>query len=255
MTLNNDQKKRYSRQIVLPGIGEEGQERLLKARVLLIGVGGLGSSAALYLAGAGVGTLGLADHDVVDASNLHRQVLHSTAAVGKSKLDSARMRVTSLNPDVHVLTHETRLTPANVREIVSDYDIVIDGSDNFPTRYLVNDACMFYGKPCIYGAVLQYGGQASVFLPPNGPCYRCLYPEPPEPGVVPTCVEAGVLGVLPGLIGTIQAAEAIKLILGQGSSLAGRLLVCDAMAMTFREIRVRRDPACAACGNRARDGA
>ena len=248
--LSREEARRYARQITLPNVGAEGQRRLKHARVLLVGAGGLGSPAALYLAAAGVGTLGLVDFDVVDVSNLHRQILHGTAAVGTSKLDSARARLADVNPHVHLETHEARLTSANAMEILRDYDVVVDGTDNFATRYLVNDACVLLGKPNVHGAIFQFEGQASVFCTPDGPCYRCLFPEPPPPGLVPSCAEGGVLGVLPGLVGTIQATETLKLVLGLGDPLVGRLLLVDALGMSFRTVRVPRDPACRACGTR-----
>src|SRR5689334_5322786 len=226
MTLARDELLRYSRHLILPDVGLEGQERIKAARVLLVGAGGLGSPAALYLAAAGVGTLGIVDFDVVDVSNLQRQVLHGTSAVGRSKLDSARERIADLNPHVVVETHDTKLTSANALDIVARYDIVVDGTDNFPTRYLTNDACVLAGKPNVYGSVFRFEGQASVFAPHlGGPCYRCLYPEPPPPGMVPSCAEGGVLGVLPGIIGCIQTTEILKLALGKGSSLVGRLML------------------------------
>ncbi len=250
MTLTAEQRERYHRHLILPQIGEEGQEKLLRARVLLVGAGGLGSPVALYLAAAGVGTIGIVDADVVDASNLQRQVLHSTAVLGTPKVESARQRLTELNPDVQVIAHRTRLTSANALEIISQYDLVVDGCDNFPTRYLTNDACVMLGKPNVYGALYRFEGQASVFhAAAGGPCYRCLFPEPPPPGAVPSCAEAGVLGVLPGLIGTIQATEAIKLILGIGRTLQGRLLIYDALAMEFREVALKRDRRCPVCGD------
>ena len=248
--LSRDELRRYARQTILPDVGVEGQRRLKAARVLLVGAGGLGSPAALYLAAAGVGTLGIVDFDVVDETNLHRQILHGTAAVGTPKLASARARLADLNPHVAVETHETRLTSANALDILARYDVVVDGTDNFATRYLVNDACVLLGKPNVHGAISQFEGQASVFCTADGPCYRCLFPEPPPPGLVPSCAEAGVLGVLPGLLGTIQATETLKLLLGIGDSLAGRLLLVDALGMTFRSVRVPRDPACPACGTR-----
>lgn len=247
--MNPKQYERYSRHVILPQIGIEGQHRLLKARVLLVGAGGLGSPAALYLTAAGVGTLGLVDSDVVDLSNLHRQVLHDTPSVGRPKLESARERLLALNPDLNLVLHPVRLTSANALEILSQYDVIVDGTDNFPTRYLTNDACVMLGKPNVYGALQHFDGQASVFYPAGGgPCYRCLFPEPPPPGAVPSCAEAGVLGVLPGLIGTLQATEAIKLILGVGEPLIGRLLLYDALSMDFRSIRLRRNPECPVCG-------
>jgi adenylyltransferase/sulfurtransferase len=248
--LSPDELHRYARHLILPGVELAGQQRLKAARILIVGAGGLGSPVALYLAAAGVGTLGLVDFDVVDVTNLQRQILHGTADVGRSKLDSARDRLHDVNPHVHVVPHGVRLTSANALEIIGGYDIVVDGTDNFATRYLVNDACVLLGKPNVYGSIFRFEGQASVFSTPDGPCYRCLFPEPPPPGLVPSCAEGGVLGVLPGLVGTIQAAEAIKLVLGAGSSLAGRLLLVDALTMTFRSVTLRRDPACPACGTR-----
>jgi molybdopterin/thiamine biosynthesis adenylyltransferase/rhodanese-related sulfurtransferase len=246
--LSNEEILRYSRHLILPDVGLEGQRKLKRARVLLVGVGGLGSPAALYLAAAGVGTLGLVDFDVVDATNLQRQVLHGTSAIGKRKLDSARDRIEDLNPNVKVEAHETPLTSRNALEIISTYDIVVDGTDNFQTRYLVNDACVLLGKPNVYGSIYRFEGQASVFATENAPCYRCLFREPPPPGLVPSCAEGGVLGVLPGIIGTIQTTEALKLILGIGESLAGRLLLVDALRMRFRTLNLRKDPLCPACG-------
>ena len=247
--LTNDEVQRYSRHLIMPEVGVDGQRRLKAARVLCVGAGGLGSPAALYLTAAGVGTLGLVDFDAVDASNLQRQILHSTLDVGRSKLHSARDRLTALNPEVHVQTYETALSSSNALEIFRDYDVIVDGADNFPTRYLVNDACVLLGKPNAYGSIFRFEGQASVFSTPGGPCYRCLYPEPPPPGLVPSCAEGGVLGVLPGVIGTIQATEAIKLILGAGRTLAGRLLLYDAWTMKFRELKLQRDPDCPVCGD------
>src|SRR3954471_6376832 len=241
---------RYSRHLVLPDVGVDGQEKLKAARVLLVGAGGLGSPAALYLAAAGVGTLGIVDFDTVDVSNLQRQVLHGTSAIGASKLASARARLADLNPFVKVETHETRLTSANALDIMRGYDIIVDGTDNFATRYLTNDACVLLGKPNVYGSIFRFDGQASVFSTPDGPCYRCLFPSPPPPGSVPSCAEGGVLGVLPGIVGSIQATETLKLILGAGESLAGRLLLIDAMSMRFHTVRVPRDPACPACATR-----
>ena len=239
---------RYARHLTLPEVGIEGQQKLKAARVLCVGAGGLGSPLALYLAAAGVGTLGLVDFDVVDASNLQRQILHSTKDVGHAKLDSAEEKLLALNPGLHVVKHATKLTSANALEILRDYDIVCDGTDNFPTRYLINDACVLLGKPNVYGSVFRFEGQASVFAAREGPCYRCLYPEPPPAGMVPNCAEAGVLGVLPGLVGVIQATETIKLILGKGEPLIGRLLLVDALAMRFRELKLRKDPQCTVCG-------
>jgi molybdopterin/thiamine biosynthesis adenylyltransferase/rhodanese-related sulfurtransferase len=241
---------RYSRQLLLPEVSADGQRRIKAARVLCIGAGGLGSPAALYLAAAGIGRLGLVDADRVDASNLQRQILYTTDDVGKSKLEKARVRLQQLNPDVEIVLHEARLTSANATEIIADYDVVIDGSDNFPTRYLSNDVCVFARKPNIYGSVFRFEGQASVFAPHlGGPCYRCLFPEPPPPGAAPSCAEAGVLGILPGIIGLIQATEALKLIVGVGETLAGRLLHFDALKMKFREFNLRRDPQCPVCGD------
>ena len=239
---------RYSRHLILPEVGMEGQQRLKAARVLCVGTGGLGSPLTFYLAAAGVGTLGLVDFDVVDESNLQRQIIHSTADVGRSKLDSAAEKLTALNPALNVIKHQTRLTSANALEILSNYDVVADGTDNFPTRYLVNDACVLLAKPNAYGSVFRFEGQASVFATKDGPCYRCLYPDPPSPGLVPNCAEGGVLGILPGLVGVIQATEVIKLILGKGETLAGRLLMVDSLAMRFRELKLRRNPECPLCG-------
>ena len=247
--LSADESLRYSRHLILPEVGPTGQRRLKAGRVLLVGAGGLGSPAAMYLAAAGVGTLGLVDFDVVDTTNLQRQVIHGTSDVGRSKLDSATDRIREINPHVAVEPHPLRLTSDNAREIVRGYDVVIDGSDNFPTRYLVNDACVLEGRPCVYGSILRWEGQASVFWAGHGPCYRCLFTEPPPPGMVPSCAEAGVLGVLPGIIGCVQALEAVKLLLGQGDALVGRLLLFDALRMRFREMRLRRDPACPVCGD------
>ncbi len=248
--LSAEETLRYSRHLIMPEVGLEGQTKLKNAAVLCIGAGGLGSPLALYLAAAGVGRIGIVDFDVVDASNLQRQLLHSTADVGRSKLDSARDRLAAVNPHVQVETHPTRLTSENALELFRGYDLVADGTDNFPTRYLVNDACVLTGKPNVYGSIFRFEGQASVFATADGPCYRCLYPEPPPPGLVPSCAEGGVLGILPGIVGLIQATEAIKLILGRGESLAGRLLLFDALAMKFRELRLRRDPGCPVCGER-----
>jgi adenylyltransferase/sulfurtransferase len=241
---------RYSRHLILPNVELAGQRRIKAARVLVVGAGGLGSPVALYLAAAGVGTIGLVDFDVVDVTNLHRQLLHGTKDVGRSKLDSALDRIRDTNPHVHVEPYETRLTSANALQILRDYDLVVDGTDNFATRYLTNDACVLLGKPNVYGSIFRFEGQASVFATADGPCYRCLIPEPPPPGMVPSCAEGGVLGVLPGMIGTIQAAEALKLILGVGDTLAGRLLLVNALTMDFRTMRLRRDPECPACGTR-----
>jgi len=248
--LAQDELLRYSRHLILPDVGVEGQQKLKAARVLLIGAGGLGSPAALYLAAAGVGTLGLVDFDNVDVTNLQRQILHGTKDVGRPKLVSARDRIGDVNPHVRLETYETALTSKNALEILRDYDVVVDGTDNFATRYLVNDACVLLGTPNAYGSIFRFEGQASVFALEGGPCYRCIFPEPPPPGLVPSCAEGGVFGVLPGLVGTIQATEAIKLILGVGEPLAGRLLLVDTLAMRFRTVTVRKDPACPACGTR-----
>jgi adenylyltransferase/sulfurtransferase len=248
--LTPEEFQRYSRHLILPEVGLDGQRRLKGGRVLCVGAGGLGSPAALYLAAAGVGTIGIIDFDVVDASNLQRQILHSTNDVGRSKLQSARERVTALNPGVRVETYEEALTSKNALELLREYDVVLDGTDNFATRYLVNDACVILGRPNAYGSIFRFEGQASVFATKGGPCYRCLYPEPPPPGLVPSCAEGGVLGVLPGVIGTIQATETIKLLLGAGNTLAGRLLLYDAWNMRFREVKLRRDSECPVCGDR-----
>ena len=247
-TLVAEEMQRYNRHVIMPEVGVDGQRRLKAASVLLVGAGGLGSPAALYLAAAGVGRLGIVDFDVVDFSNLQRQVLHGTPDVGRSKLESARDRLTALNPAIKIQTFETRLTSANALDLFRDFDVILDGTDNFPTRYLVNDACVLLGKPNTYGSIFRFEGQASVFSTKDGPCYRCLYPEPPPPGLVPSCAEGGVLGVLPGIIGTIQATEAIKLILGVGEPLIGRFLIYDALRMRFRELKLRKDPDCPACG-------
>jgi adenylyltransferase/sulfurtransferase len=246
--LSHDDLIRYARHLALPHVGVEGQRRLKAARVVIVGAGGLGSPAALYLAAAGVGTLGLVDADVVDVSNLQRQILHGTPAVGRSKLDSARARLHDLNPDVALETFDTRLSSADALEVLGRFDVVVDGSDNFPTRYLVNDACVLLGKPNVYGAIFRFDGQAAVFDARHGPCYRCLYAEPPPPELVPSCAEGGVLGVLPGIVGSIQGMEAIKLLLGVGEPLVGRLLLVDGLTMRFRELSVRKDPACPVCG-------
>lgn len=246
--LTNDEIRRYSRHLIMPEVGLHGQERLKDAKILCVGTGGLGSPLAMYLAAAGVGTLGLVDFDIVDESNLQRQVIHGTSDVGKRKVISAEETIRDINPNVRVVKHETRLTSENALEILKDYDVVADGTDNFPTRYLVNDACVLLGKPNCYGSIFRFEGQASVFCHPDGPCYRCLYPEPPPPGLVPSCAEGGVLGILPGIIGLVQATEAVKLALGIGESLVGRLMLYDALAMRFREMKVRKDPACPMCG-------
>ena len=251
-SLTRDEMLRYSRHITLPEVGLDGQERLKRARVLCIGAGGLGSPAVLYLAAAGVGTLGLVDFDEVDVSNLQRQIIHGTSDVGRLKLDSARDRVADINPHVRIEAHPTSLTAANAIELVSAYDVILDGTDNFPTRYLVNDACVMASRPNAYGSIFRFEGQASVFAAPGGPCYRCLHPEPPPPDLIPSCAEGGVLGVLPGIIGTIQATEAIKLILGVGEPLVGRFLIYDALKMRFRELKLSRDPDCPVCGRNPR---
>src|SRR5438132_6131468 len=247
-TLTNDEILRYSRHLIMPEVGMEGQQKLKAARVLCIGTGGLGSPMALYLAAAGVGTLGLVDFDVVDYTNLQRQIIHSTADVGRKKLDSAADKLTGINPFIHFTTFDTRLSSENALELFRDFDIIADGTDNFPTRYLVNDACVITGKPNVYGSIFRFEGQASVFATEEGPCYRCLYPEPPPPGLVPSCAEGGVLGILPGLVGVIQATEVIKLILGKGEPLIGRLLLVDALGMNFRTLKLRKNPDCPACG-------
>jgi adenylyltransferase/sulfurtransferase len=247
-TLSNDEILRYSRHLIMPEVGMAGQQKLKAARVLCIGAGGLGSPLALYLAAAGVGTLGLVDFDVVDLTNLQRQIIHTTDDVGHPKLDSAAEKLTAMNPFINVCKFETKLTSANALDILRQFDIVADGTDNFPTRYLVNDACVLTGKPNVYASIFRFEGQASVFATGHGPCYRCLYPEPPPPGLVPSCAEGGVLGILPGLLGVIQATEVIKLILGSGEPLIGRLLLVDALAMRFRELRLRKNPECPVCG-------
>ena len=248
ITLTPEELRRYNRHLILPEVGLEGQKKLKAASVLLVGAGGLGSPLALYLAAAGVGRLGLVDFDVVDETNLQRQVLHGTKDVGRPKLESARDRILDINPHVQVDLYETRLTSENALDIIKEYDLVADGTDNFPTRYLVNDACVLAGKPNVYASIFRFEGQVSVFGTPDGPCYRCLYPEPPPPGLVPSCAEGGVLGVLPGLVGTIQATEVIKMILGIGTPLIGRLLLVDALHMQFRTLKVRKNPECPICG-------
>ena len=248
VTLSKDEILRYSRHLIMPEVGMEGQQKLKAARVLCIGAGGLGSPLALYLAAAGVGTLGLVDFDVVDYTNLQRQIIHSTADVGRKKLDSAAEKLTAINPFLNLRKFDTRLSSENALELFRDFDIVADGTDNFPTRYLVNDACVLTGKPNVYGSIFRFEGQASVFATEDGPCYRCLYPEPPPPGLVPSCAEGGVLGILPGLLGVIQATEVIKLILGKGDSLIGRLLLVDSLGMKFRELKLRKNPDCPVCG-------
>ncbi|MEW5767427.1 MAG: molybdopterin-synthase adenylyltransferase MoeB [bacterium] len=248
LTFTEEQIKRYARHIILPEVGGKGQKKLLGASALLIGAGGLGCPAGYYLAAAGVGKLGFVDFDVVDTSNLQRQILHNTSRIGQPKVESARETITALNPDVEVATYQERLSSDNVIDILKDYDLVLDGCDNFPTRYLVNDAAVMSSKINVSAAVFRFEGQVTVFDPPDGPCYRCLYPEPPPPGMVPSCQEAGVLGVLPGMLGLIQALEAIKLILGIGRPLKGRLLVVDALGTNFREVKLHKDPACPLCG-------
>ena len=247
-TLSPDEVRRYSRHLILPEVGMDGQKKLKAARVLCIGAGGLGSPVGFYLAAAGVGTIGIVDHDTVDLSNLQRQILHGTADVGRSKLQSAKEKINAINPEVRVETYETALTSKNALELFESYDVIVDGTDNFPTRYLVNDACVILGKPNAYGSIFRFEGQASVFGTKEGPCYRCLYPEPPPPGLVPSCAEGGVLGVLPGIVGCIQANETLKLILGIGEPLVGRFLVFDALRMKFRELKLRKDPDCPVCG-------
>jgi adenylyltransferase/sulfurtransferase len=246
--LSREEILRYSRHLIMPEVGMDGQLKLKQARVLMIGAGGLGAPLGLYLAAAGVGHLGILDFDVVDFTNLQRQVTFSTADVGKPKSEAAKARLSGLNPAIEITTHETRLTSANALDIFRDYDLIVDGTDNFPTRYLVNDASVLLGKPNVYGSIFRFEGQVSVFGMPEGPCYRCLYPEPPPPGLVPSCAEGGVLGVLPGIVGSLQAIEAIKLILGTGEPLVGRLLLFDALAMRFRELKLKKNPACPLCG-------
>lgn len=246
--LSNEEIARYSRHLILPEVGMEGQQKLKAAKVLCVGTGGLGAPLALYLAAAGVGTIGLVDFDVVDESNLQRQIIHSQNTVGKLKVDSAEIMLKGLNKNVNIVKHNTMLTSANALEIFKDYDVIADGTDNFQTRYLVNDACVLTGKPNAYGSIFRFEGQASVFATEEGPCYRCLYPEPPPPGLVPSCAEGGVLGILPGLVGVIQATEVIKLILGIGEPLIGRLLLVDALGMSFRTLKLRKNPNCPACG-------
>jgi adenylyltransferase/sulfurtransferase len=249
VSFTEDQVRRYARHIILPGIGGDGQRKLMEARVLVIGAGGLGSPAAMYLAAAGVGTIGLVDFDRVELSNLQRQLLHDTSDVGRSKVDSARDRLTELNPNVEVVGHDTLLSSANAFDVLGGYDVVLDGTDNFPVRYLVNDATQMLGTPLVYGSIYQWEGQASVFLPGREtPCYRCLFPEPPPPGTVPSCAEGGVFGVLPGIVGSIQAVEAIKRVLGVGESLVGKLLLYDAMSSQFTTVKLRWDPDCPVCG-------
>lgn len=247
-TLTNEEVARYSRHLIMPEVGMEGQLKLKAASVLCIGAGGLGSPVALYLAAAGVGRIGIVDFDVVDYSNLQRQIIHGTPDVGRKKLDSAADRLKSINPEVKVVQYEVALSSDNALEILEGYDVVVDGTDNFPTRYLVNDACVLLGKPNVYGSIFRFEGQASVFATTDGPCYRCLYPEPPPPGLVPSCAEGGVLGILPGVIGTIQATEAVKLIIGVGEPLVNRFMIYDALRMRFRELKLQKDPECPVCG-------
>jgi sulfur-carrier protein adenylyltransferase/sulfurtransferase len=246
--LSREEIARYSRHLIMPEVTIAGQRRLKEGSVLLVGTGGLGSPAALYLAAAGIGRIGLVDYDVVDESNLQRQIVHDTSWIGKPKLDSAKARLNALNPHVAIETHATSLSSDNALEILKGYDVIVDGTDNFETRYLTNDACYLLKKPNVYGSIFRFEGQASVFWPDKGPCYRCLYPEPPPPGLVPSCAEGGVLGILPGVVGTIQATEALKIVLGVGEPLVGRLLLYDALAMTFEELKLRRDPKCPLCG-------
>jgi sulfur-carrier protein adenylyltransferase/sulfurtransferase len=248
--LSQEEILRYSRHLIIPDVGVEGQRRLKGARVLMVGAGGLGSPIGLYLAAAGIGRLGIVEFDTVDVTNLQRQVLHGTKDVGRKKVESARDRIRDVNPHVEVVPHETRLTSENALEIVRDYDLVVDGTDNFATRYLVNDACVLLGKPNVYGSIFRFEGQSTVFCTADGPCYRCLYPEPPPPGMVPSCAEGGVLGILPGLVGLVQATEAVKLVAGIGEPLVGRLLLVDALRMQFRTVKLRKDPRCPACGTR-----
>jgi molybdopterin/thiamine biosynthesis adenylyltransferase/rhodanese-related sulfurtransferase len=249
MQLDNDEIRRYSRHLILPEVGLAGQKKICSTSVVCIGAGGLGSPIAMYLAAAGIGKIGIVDFDTVDFSNLQRQIIHGTADVGRPKAESAKETIERINPNVEVVLHNTRISSENALEILAQYDIVVDGTDNFPTRYLTNDACVLLKKPNVYGSIFRFEGQASVFAPHlNGPCYRCLYPEPPPPGMVPSCAEGGVLGVLPGIVGTIQATEILKLALGKGSSLIGRLLLFNALEMKFREVRLRRDPQCPLCG-------
>ena len=246
--LTNEEILRYSRHLIMPEVGMEGQLKLKNAKVLLIGTGGLGAPLGLYLTAAGVGKLGLVDFDKVDFTNLQRQITFGTSDVGKPKTEAARARLSNLNPDIEIVTYDTKLSSENALELFRDYDIIVDGTDNFPTRYLVNDACLLLGKPNVYGSIFRFEGQVTVFGMPDGPCYRCLYPEPPPPGLVPSCAEGGVLGVLPGIVGSLQAMETIKLILGRGESLAGRLLLFDALALKFRELKLRKSAHCPMCG-------
>jgi sulfur-carrier protein adenylyltransferase/sulfurtransferase len=246
--LSRDEVLRYSRHLIMPEVGMDGQLKLKQARVLMIGAGGLGAPLGLYLAAAGVGHLGIVDFDVVDFTNLQRQVTFSTTDVGRPKSEAAKERLAAMNPAIEITTHETRLTSENALDLFKDYDIIVDGTDNFPTRYLVNDACVLLGKPNVYGSIFRFEGQVSIFGAPDGPCYRCLYPEPPPPGLVPSCAEGGVLGVLPGIVGSLQAVETIKLILGAGDPLVGRLLLFDALGMKFRELKLKKNPECPLCG-------
>ncbi len=246
--LSHEEIRRYSRHLIMPEVGLAGQKKLKASRVLLIGTGGLGSPLAIYLAAAGIGQIGLVDYDVVDETNLHRQIIHGTASVGRLKVTSARERMLDVNPDIDVVTYNEAFTSENAMRIAQDYDVIVDGTDNFPTRYLTNDVCVLLGKPNVYGSIFRFEGQASVFYAKEGPCYRCLFPEPPPPGLVPSCAEGGVLGILPGTIGTIQATETIKLLLGIGTPLIGRLLLYDALAMSIDEVRLRKNPKCAVCG-------
>src|SRR5450432_1359602 len=249
VTLSSDEILRYSRHLIIPEVGIEGQKKLKAAKVLLVGAGGLGAPLGLYLAAAGVGRIGLVDFDTVDFTNLQRQVIHSTKDVGRNKIDSAAEKMLAINPFVRIAKHEVALTSENALDILKDYDLVVDGTDNFPTRYLVNDACVLLNKPNVYGSIFRFEGQATIFAYPGGPCYRCLYPEPPPPGLVPSCAEGGVLGILPGIIGLVQATETVKLILGVGQPLIGRLMLYDALAMKFRELKLRRNPECPVCGD------
>jgi sulfur-carrier protein adenylyltransferase/sulfurtransferase len=248
--LSQEEILRYSRHLIIPEVGVEGQRRLKDARVLMVGAGGLGSPIGLYLAAAGVGRIGIVEFDTVDETNLQRQILHGTKDVGRKKVESARDRIHDVNPHVEVVAHETRLTSENALEIIAQYDLVVDGTDNFATRYLVNDACVLLGKPNVYGSIFRFEGQSTIFCTKDGPCYRCLYPEPPPPGLVPSCAEGGVLGILPGLVGVIQATETVKLLTGIGEPLVGRLLLVDALAMQFRTVKLRKNPRCPACGTR-----
>ena len=248
VALTPQEIQRYARHLIMPEVAMQGQKRLKAAKVLCIGTGGLGSPLSLYLAAAGVGTLGLVDFDIVDISNLQRQIIHFTSDVGRPKISSAEAKLTAINPELKIIRHELAVDSSNALDIFAGYDVIVDGTDNFPTRYLVNDACVLLGKPNVYGSIFRFDGQATVFSPPEGPCYRCLYPEPPPPDLVPNCAEGGVLGILPGLIGVVQATETVKLILGVGRPLIGRLLLYDALEMTFREMKVRKNPKCPICG-------